>query len=479
MKRLTSLVLILSLGACAHEKPMAPQEVPPGFDQAAPGGASLWPAREFWNGFKAPELEALQAQAEKSNTDLAAAAARILEAHADVGIASAALFPQLSVSGDGAEQGSKGSGNSRFTTTLGTGGNTHKFTSRKTYDAEVGASYEIDLWGKNRSARRAAKAALVATEFDAQTVALTVTAGVADNYFAVLSLRERIAIAKANLNNALGVLKIVQSRVKNGEASALDLAQQQAAVAGQQATIPALEQTERATRAALAVLLGRPPEGFDVAGQNLDGVLTPYLAPGLPSDLLLRRPDIRSAEAGLAEASANIDVARASFFPSISLTGSGGLQSSALATLFSGAGAFYSMGASLAQPIFEGGQLIASFRLAKARKTELIATYRGTVFQAFADVETALGDVGNQTDQLRYLAEQTRASTEAFRLAEMRYREGVTDFLAVLDAQRTMYQAEDSLAQARLAALQASVTLYRVLGGGWQQQAPATLAKAG
>jgi len=472
MKRLSILVLILSLGACAQEKPMPPQEVPPAYSGVTPPHASNWPAREFWNAFRAPELEALQSEAEKNNTDLAAAAARILQARANVGIASAALFPQINLSASGAEQGSKGIGNSRFTTTLGTGTSSHKFTSRKTYDAEMGASYEIDLWGKNRSARRAARAALVATQFDAQTVALTVSAGVANDYLSVLSLRERIAIAKANLRNALDVLKIVDSRVRNGAASQLDLAQQQAAVAAQEASIPALEQTERATRAALAVLLGRPPESFDVSAQNLDNILAPYLAPGLPSDLLLRRPDIRSAEASLAEASANVDVARAAFFPSIALTGSGGLQSSALATLFSGGGAFYSMGANLAQPIFEGGTLVASFRRAKARRSELIATYRGTVFQAFADVETALGDVGNQSDQLRYLSEETRAATAAFRLAEARYREGATDFLAVLDAQRTMYQAQDSLAQARLGALQAAVTLYRVLGGGWPQTVP-------
>jgi NodT family efflux transporter outer membrane factor (OMF) lipoprotein len=286
----------------------------------------------------------------------------------------------------------------------------------------------------------------------------------------VLSLRDRLAIARANLENAERVLAIVQSRVRNGAASPLDLAQQEGVVAGQRAAIPGLVQDERFARASLAVLLGRPPEGFDVAGTALSPVRSPHVTPGLPSALLLRRPDLQSAEWALRGAEADVDAARAAFFPQIDLTGSGGLQSTALATLFSGAGGFYTIAASLTQPIFQGGALAGALKQAQGRRAEAIATYRGAVFQAFADVEIALGDIGNQSDQLRYRADQAGAAQRAFRISESQYREGATDFLTVLDAQRTLYAVQDSLAQAKLAALQADVTLFRVLGGGWPAQ---------
>jgi NodT family efflux transporter outer membrane factor (OMF) lipoprotein len=262
-------------------------------------------------------------------------------------------------------------------------------------------------------------------------------------------------------------LKIVQSRVRNGAASPLDLAQQEAELASQRTSLPSLEQDERFALASLAVLLGRPPEGFAVQGRSLAEVGSPQIAPGLPSALLLRRPDLKSAEFQLRAADADVDAARADFFPQIDLTGSGGLQSAALASLFSGAGAFYAIGASLTQPIFEGGRLIGAYKQAKGRRAELTATYRGAVFQSFADVETALGERGNQKDQLRLRSDQAEAAARAFRIAEAQYREGAVDFVTVLDAQRTLFSAEDLRAQARLASLQADVTLFRVLGGGW------------
>ncbi|MBV9063850.1 MAG: TolC family protein, partial [Alphaproteobacteria bacterium] len=306
-----------------------------------------------------------------------------------------------------------------------------------------------------------------------QVVALTVTANVANTYLDVLALRERLTIAHQNVDAARRVLAIVQAKVTNGVSSRLDLAQQQAQLAAIEATIPALQEQEREARYALAILLGRLPEGFDVTGTNLDGVVTPVVAPGLPSELLRRRPDVAQAEANLASAHGNVDAARAAFFPQIGLTGSGGFTGAKLASLFTNGGFGWSIGASLLQTIFDGGLLEGQFALSKAQQQELVATYQSTVLNAFSDVETTLGQVSSLADQERLRTEQTNAAAEAFRISELQYREGVTDLLNVLTAQQVLFSAQDTLVQIKLARLQANIGLYQALGGGWSEAADA------
>jgi NodT family efflux transporter outer membrane factor (OMF) lipoprotein len=291
-------------------------------------------------------------------------------------------------------------------------------------------------------------------------VALTISADVANTYLDILALRQRITIAKQNVDAAKRILAITEAKVTNGVSSNLELAQQRAQVAGEEAAIPALEEQEREARYALAILLGRAPEGFDVKAVNLDGIVAPAVQPGIPSSVLERRPDIAQAEAALLAQHANVDAARAAFLPQINLSGS-------IGAAFNPTSMVWSIGASLLQAVFDAGRLSAESDLEKARQTELLADYRKAVFSAFSDVETSLGQTTSLAERERLVNEQEVNAAEAYRIAELQYREGVTDLLNVLQTQQTLFTAQDQLVQIRLARLQAGIGLYRALGGGW------------
>ena len=232
-----------------------------------------------------------------------------------------------------------------------------------------------------------------------ETVRLTLVAGVASGYFEVLSLRGRLASARENVAIAQRVFDVVDSRSRNGAASALDVARQRAAVLTLRASIPPLELEQRQTLYALAILTGRPPEGFDAAGSSVDSLAVPRVAPGLPADLLVRRPDLASAEAQLAAANADVAAARAALLPDISLTGSAGLASNVLVNFLNAPTASVALGASLLQPIFDGGRLRGQVDAAAARERELVETYRKSILAALADVESALASVGRTAEQ--------------------------------------------------------------------------------
>jgi NodT family efflux transporter outer membrane factor (OMF) lipoprotein len=416
--------------------------------------ATAAPTLDWWRCFGSVDLATLVAGALTANPDLAIAAERVLQAEAQVRIAGATLFPVVDFR----------AGTSHAETRVD-GGN---WKSAEASSANFSASYELDLWGKNAAGVRAARASLFASRFDRETVRLTLVTGVANAYFQLLSLRGRLAITRDNLAIAERVFKVVDARVRNGAASALDLARQQAAVLTQRAAIPPLELQERQTLFALAILLGKMPEGFDTAVATLTGLAVPRVAPGLPSQLLVRRPDLASAEAQLAAANANVAVARAAMLPAISLTGSAGLASDVLLNFLNAPTAAWSLGASLLQPIFNAGRLRAQVAVAASRERELVETYRKVILAALADVESALASGSRSADQELLQQQVVEQARVALRLAEIRYREGVDDLLTVLDAQRTLFQAEDQLAQIRLARLQASVGLFKALGGAWQ-----------
>jgi NodT family efflux transporter outer membrane factor (OMF) lipoprotein len=239
-------------------------------------------------------------------------------------------------------------------------------------------------------------------------------------------------------------------------------------LANQKALVPPLRQTLDQNINALAVLVSRPTESIHVAGGSLTSIATPRVTAGLPSEILTQRPDIRRQEAQLASATANIGNARAQFFPQINLTGTGGYQSAALASLFTPHAAFFNMAASVTQPIFQGGKLLGAFEFTQARQDELLQTYRKTVVQAFADVNNALFSIKQTTIKLRLQREVVAASRRAFQLSEQQLRAGTADIVTVLNTQLTLFQAEDSLWQAELARLLAYVSLYQALGGGWE-----------
>jgi outer membrane protein TolC len=215
--------------------------------------------------------------------------------------------------------------------------------------------------------------------------------------------------------------------------------------------------------------LGRPPEGFNVTGASLDAMNAPGVLPGLPAALIERRPDIAQAEANLASAHANVDAARAQFFPQINLTGDGGFASTAIGTLLHASNLEWSIGASALQTVFDGGKLIGQSDLAKAEELGLIATYRKTVLSAFSGVETSLSQVANFTEEVDALQKEVTASANAFRISELQYREGIADLLSVLQAQQTLFTAQNQLMVAKLIRFQAIVSLYETLGGGWSE----------
>lgn len=456
----SAVALALALSACTTPIPqqLHAANVPSSFTAPITADAPLWPKADWWKGFGSEELNGLIDQAQRDNLDLAVATAQVLQAKAQAEIAGSALWPQIDLGGSA----------DRTKTTR----SQNVFGGRSTnnsFSLTGNASWALDIWGRAQNDLRAADEQVKASRYAKEAVALTVISGTGSTYFNVLALRERVAIAEANIDAANRVLSITQAKVTNGVSSRLDLAQQEAQVAGQKAQIPPLKQAEREARYALAILLGKLPEGFDVQGQSLDKIEAPAVRPGLPSELLRRRPDVAEAEANLAAAHANVDAARAAFFPSISLTGSGGFASAAIGTLVQGSNFGWSAGASLLQTIFDGGNLMGQYRVSKAQQLELIATYRKTVLTAFQDVETSLGQVASLTQQEQLLTDEVKAASEAFRISEIQYREGVTDLLTVLTAQQTLFSAQDQLVQVKLARIQADVNLYRALGGGWTE----------
>jgi NodT family efflux transporter outer membrane factor (OMF) lipoprotein len=450
--RFLSSILTLSLAACATSSPMLAPKVapPPAWNEPTAAQAGVV-APDWWRRFDSPELQNLVEIALAESPDLAIALERVRQAEAQVRVAGASLFPTLDASHSSRASRSDPGARSESSS------------------ATLSASYEIDLFGRNAAGVRGAEAALRATAFDRDAVHLTLVAGVATAYFDLLSLRDRLALARENLAIGERVLSLVQVRARNGAVSPLDVARQEAAVLSQRAGLLALEQQARQTLAALAVLVGRAPQGFELKASALAPLAVPAVAAGLPAELLARRPDLASAEAQLASANADVAAARAALLPSIQLTGSAGIASGALLAVLNGPGTSVALAASVLAPIFDGGRLKGQVQIAESRERELVETYRRAILAAFSDVEQALAAVGRLGEREALQSQVQAHAREALRLAEVRYREGADDLLSVLDAQRTLFDADDQLAQVRRDRLQAAVALYKALGGGWQR----------
>lgn len=432
-------------------------DVPTQYKYAGKGDTP--PSLDWWRGFRSTELTQLMEEAQTVNLDIAAAVARIVQADAQARQAGAALLPSLSTAGS--ETYSRTSGSSASGLSIG---------GREVvnYSASLSASYQLDFWGQNRDALQTAEETANANRFDRDTVALTTLAAVANAYFQVLASQDRIRTSQRNIASAQRILDAVRERRRAGTGTDLDVAQQESVLANQKALVPPLRQTLDQNINALAVLVSRPPESVRVLGGSLDRIAIPRVTPGLPSELLTQRPDIRRQEAQLASATANIGNARAQFFPTIQLTGNGGYQSSALVSLFQPHAAFFQLVGSATQPIFDGGRILGNFELAKARQDELLQTYRKTIVQAFADVDNALFSIKQTTIKLQLQRDVVAASRRAFDLSEQQLRAGTADIVTVLNTQLTLFQAEDALSQAQLARLLAIVSLYQALGGGWE-----------
>jgi outer membrane protein, multidrug efflux system len=458
---LAALCLVASSGGCllSSDIPDPALDVPPAYRSGGRADLDAPPPLDWWRGFGSVELTALMEEAQRVNLDIAAAVARFKQADAQARQAGAALLPTLQ--GNGQQTYSRTSGSSSSGLSIG---------GREVvnYSASLSAAYQLDFWGQNRDALQAAEETAIANRFDRDVTALTTLTTVATAYFQVLASQDRLRTAARNIASAQRIFDAIRERRKAGTGTDLDVAQQESVLANQKALVPPLRQTLDQNINALAVLVSRPSESLRIAGGSLDAVSTPRVTPGLPSELLTQRPDIRRQEAQLASATANIGSARAQFYPSIQLTGQGGYQSSSLVSLFNPHAAFFSMVGSATQPIFEGGKILGNFEYTQARQEELLQSYRKTVIQAFTDVDNALYSVKQTTIKLALQRDVVRSSRRAFELAEQQLRAGTADIVTVLNTQLTLFQAEDSLWQAQLARLLAFVSLYQALGGGWE-----------
>jgi outer membrane protein, multidrug efflux system len=424
-------------------------------DASSNDGAGIWPASGWWQGFGSAKLDELITEAQRNNDDLAVAIARIQEADGQARVAGAALLPSLDFSADATRERAQVAGFGPLAFNV--------------FSPELTASYELDFWGKNRALRAAARATAVASRFDEQTVALTVVSSVASTYFQTLELRERIEVARQNLENGQTVLHGLQLQETAGIATGLDVAQQETAVALLNAAIPPLLQQFRQTVNALAVLLGKTPESVDIDSGTLAELRRPVVVEGLPSQLLGRRPDVAEAEQQLIAANADITVARAALFPSIELTASGGYESSTLSSLISPVNRLYGITAGLTQPIFHGGALRGQVAVSNAQYAELLSTYHKTVISAFSNVENALVATQQTLEQQARQQQAVDLARRAFQFAQTQMSAGVVNILTVLNTENALFSAQDELVQIQYLHLQSLVDLYTALGGGWQQ----------
>jgi multidrug efflux system outer membrane protein len=400
-------------------------------------------------------LQDLIRTALKQNYDLLIATERISAARGQLAVTRSSLFPQVQGNGD-------------FT-----GGKEQNFQSKSNFLAlTADAAFQVDLFGGLRRATQASRAQLLATEAARQTVVLTVVSDVASDYFALLELDLELQIARDTVKTQQDSVKLTSLRLDHGVATKLDVLQAQQVLDTANAQIPDLERQIAQEEDAISTLLGNYPQGVPRGRVLGEQALPPDVPPGLPSSLLERRPDIRQAEQLLIAANAQIGVAKAQFFPQISLTGAGGGafgRSTLFSSMMSSQTSIWSYGVSVSQPIFTGGALRGNLHVAEAQHEQALISYKEAIQYAFRDVSDAL--IGYQKfHEVRVAQEQTVADlAESVRISIMRYRGGTTTYLEVLDGQRSLFEAEITLAQARGAEYQSLVQLYKALGGGWKQ----------
>ncbi|GAB5341947.1 efflux transporter outer membrane subunit [Pseudomonas fluorescens] len=458
---LSVLGLCLLLNACAGTPHDVDSSIaPPPAWQYAEREATQATNQRWWTHFGSPPLNRLVDQARRDSYDVAAAMARVRQAQASAVIAGAPLLPEVNFNLTASrEKLLHGSGNASLDATA----------SNKTVDSfgtNLTASYEVDFWGGRAAARDSALQSLRASEFDQATVELTLLSNVADRYAQTLAARQRQQIAELNLANARHVLDLVQTRYDAGSATALELAQQKSLVASQQRQLPLIQQVAEESLITLAALLGQPVQALDLGTESFQALTWPVIGPGVPSQLLSRRPDLAQAEAQLAAASADVSVARAAMLPTVTLGATLGSGSYKAADLLRSP--FYNLTSGLVAPIFNNGRLSAERDKARARQDELLQTYRGAIINGFADVEKSLSSITHLDQQREWQTEELQQAQTAFRIAESRYQAGAEDLLTVLETQRTLYAAQDANVQLRLSRLQASIALYKALGGGWE-----------
>ena len=437
-------VIALTLSACSlapsYQRPE--MAIPHGWSSVAGVGVSDEPSTTpFWRELGSTDLNRLVALALAQNLDLEAALYRIDQARAQAKVAGAPLYPTVNASGSN----SRSYQDSSDTNSARGGG---------------GITYEVDLWSKNRNQAKSADHRAEASEFDREALRLVITSDVSNFYTQLLSLNDRIRIAEFNLKNAEEILRIIEERFAQGAVSGLEVSQQRVAVNSFRATLASLIEQRTTTANALAILLGLAPQNFSAPSPELASVRMPQVNLTPPADLLSERPDVESAEAGLRAVNADIGVARAAFFPSLTL----GLDSTIAAGFGNPAAAATSLAANLLAPIFSGGRLTGNLENVTARQKELAAQYQKTVLTAFREVEDALAALKSANDRAVLSRQTVSESQNAYDIAKARFDAGAIDYLTLLETQRSLYQAQDNQISVNQGRLQSFVQLRKALG---------------
>jgi multidrug efflux system outer membrane protein len=419
---------------------------------AVPAAEQGWPDSRWWSAFGSAELDDLVAQAQAANHDLRMAAARVEQARANAALAAAGQSPVagFGIGGDRSKDPGSAGANSF---TLG-----------------PSVSYELDLWGRQRDAANAGAALLLASEFDREAIRLQLTADVANAWFNILSLNDRLRVAEENLAIARRLQDLLAVQREAGRTTSLELERQRSLVATTESAIPLLRQQRAAARGTLAVLLGTSLDRAPDPQGSLRALAVPATRGGVPAQLVERRPDIRRAEAGLMAANADVGAARGALLPNVTLRALAGAGGGTVGALLGSGGGFYTLASALAATLFDGGALRSRVDLAQAQRQERSENYLQAVVSSFREVEDALAGIEQFGRQEELLAAAAQSAREANRLTDIRWRAGAESYVNVLDAQRTLLAAESAVDQARLARFTAATSLYRALGGGWDGQ---------
>lgn len=419
----------------------------------------------WWKNFHDPELNSLVDRAVRSNLDLKIAQARVRAARAEKQMTSADLWPSANATGSYQRQQQ-----SRNQPVLGSFPIPPSVPfENNVYQAGFDASWEIDVFGGRRRAVESASAQLAATEYESKDVLLTLLGDVARNYVDVRGYQRRLVIARENIKAQEEGLAIARDRFAHGVASDLDVEQAATLLTTTRAEVPALEAARETSIHRLGVLLGLQP-GALIAELSVEQPIPaapPSVPVGLPSDLLLRRPDVREAERKLAAATASIGVAKADLFPKFFLTGVAGVESVSASDWFAGNSQFWSVGPTMTWKIFDAGRIRANIRVQNARQEQALAAYEQTTLTAFEDVENSLVAYAKEQTRRDSLADSVTTSQKSLDLAIRLYRSGLTDFVNVLEAERALYEAQDALVQSERNISTDVVALYKSLGGGW------------
>jgi outer membrane protein, multidrug efflux system len=469
MRNSLILISMLALTGCVSLPPM--KQIKPDFPTAWPtesGQVAENVAADWWKAYNDPALDALMAEALAHNRDLALAAARIEEVRANLGLAEADRYPEVGIDGNIGRSRVTGKGN------MPTGS---ELTSNN-FKLNLRAAWEVDLWGRYREASAAARADLLATEFARHAIQSSLTSAVAQSYFGLAALDANLKLARDTLSNRREAVKLQRLRYEGGVASELVLRQAEAEAASIEVSLAQLAQQARQQELALAVLLGRDPRALMQASVTRGAglfqlALPPAIPAGLPSDLLLRRPDLRQAEQKLLLSQARIREAGAAIYPNLSLTANLGSESKALSDLFTSPASIWGLAAGISQTIFNAGRTEAAINAAGARQDQALIAYEQAVQTAFREVLDALISHRQARETGVAEADRSKALKRAAELADLRFQNGVANYLEVLDARRNLFQAEQGGIEARYTQLVATANLFKAMGGGWEAEVAA------